>query len=52
VRGGGRLPAEISDPARQEVAELAGHARKRASNAYCGVPTRTRKQDSALSSEE
>ena len=36
VRGGGKLPAAISDPARQEVAELAGHARKRASNAYCG----------------
>jgi hypothetical protein len=36
VRGGGKLPKEISDPARQEVAELAGHARKRASSAYLG----------------
>ena len=36
VRGGGKLPTTISGPARQEVAELAGHARKRASNAYCG----------------
>lgn len=36
VRGGESLPREISDPARLEVAELAGHARKRASNAYLG----------------
>ena len=36
VRGGGKLPKDVSGPARQEVAELAGHARKRASNAYCG----------------
>ena len=36
VRGGGKLPDDISGPARQDVAELAGHARKRASNAYCG----------------
>ncbi|MGJ9418774.1 integrase domain-containing protein [Massilia sp. CMS3.1] len=36
VRGGARLPTEIAAPARQEVAELAGHARKRASSAYLG----------------
>ena len=36
VRGGGKLPVEVNDPARQEVAELAGHSRKRASNAYLG----------------
>lgn len=36
VRGGGRLPQEIDTPARREVAELASHARKRASNAYLG----------------
>jgi hypothetical protein len=36
VRGGAKLPKDISDPARQEVAELAGHARKRASAAYIG----------------
>jgi integrase len=38
VRGGGRLPPEIDGPARQEVAELAGHSRKRASSAYLGGP--------------
>lgn len=36
VRGGPNLPSDAIDPARQEVAELAGHARKRASNAYLG----------------
>jgi integrase len=36
VRGGERLSPEIDAPARQEVAELAGHARKRASSAYIG----------------
>ena len=36
VRGGIKLPTEIDKPARQEVAELAGHARKRASSAYLG----------------
>ncbi|MES2264290.1 MAG: integrase domain-containing protein [Pseudomonadota bacterium] len=36
VRGGGKLPSEIRDPARQEVADLAGHSRRRASDAYCG----------------
>jgi integrase len=36
VRGGARLPTEISAPARQEVAELAGHARNRAASAYLG----------------
>ncbi|MGZ5151927.1 MAG: integrase domain-containing protein [Burkholderiales bacterium] len=37
VRGGVKLPAEIDTAARQEVAELAGHARKRASGAYLGA---------------
>lgn len=36
VRGGERLVPEIDVPARQEVAELAGHSRKRAANAYLG----------------
>ena len=36
VRGGGNVPAEIAGPARQEVAELAGHARERASTPYLG----------------
>lgn len=36
VRGGDRPPPEIEAPARQAVAELAGHARKRASSAYIG----------------
>ncbi len=36
VRGGGDLPIVDRDAARQEVAELAGHARKRASNSYLG----------------
>lgn len=46
VRGGARLAPEIDAPARQEVAELAGHARKRASNAYLGgVLARKREKD-------
>ena len=36
VRGGAKLPKEIESPARQEVAELAGHTRRRASSAYLG----------------
>jgi len=36
VRGGAKLSKEIDRPARQEVAELAGHARRRASSAYLG----------------
>lgn len=36
VRGGTKPPAAIDRLARQEVAELAGHARKRASTAYLG----------------
>jgi len=36
VRGGTKPPAEIDRMARQEVAELAGHGRKRASSAYLG----------------
>ena len=37
VRGGGELAPEIEKAARQAVAKLAGHARKRASNAYLGA---------------
>jgi integrase len=44
VRGGAKLPAEIDTAARQEVAELAGHARKRASSAYLGG-VRVRQRD-------
>ncbi|RJG00596.1 integrase domain-containing protein [Noviherbaspirillum sedimenti] len=36
VRGGTKPPAEIDRIARQDVAELAGHGRKRASTAYLG----------------
>jgi integrase len=36
VRGGGELAPEIEKAARQAVAKLAGHSRKRASNAYLG----------------
>lgn len=36
IRGGLKLPKGIDHPARQAVAELAGHARRRASNAYLG----------------
>lgn len=39
VRGGLRLPKAIGNPARKEVATLAGHSRIRASNAYCGSRT-------------
>jgi integrase len=40
VRGGPMLPRDIGDAARQEVAELAGHGRKRATDAYIGtMPT-------------
>ncbi|MDQ1316144.1 MAG: hypothetical protein QG662_2253 [Pseudomonadota bacterium] len=46
VRGGAKLPTEIDKSARQEVAELAGHARKRASSAYLGgVLARQRERD-------
>jgi len=37
VRGGAKLPKVIDKPARQEVAELAGHSRRRASAAYIGT---------------
>ena len=37
VRGGGELAPEIEKAARQAVAKLAGHTRKRASNAYLGA---------------
>ena len=37
VRNGDKLPKHIDRLARSEVAELAGHARRRAANAYCGV---------------
>jgi integrase len=36
VRGGRRLPKTVGNPARKEVAILAGHSRTRASNAYIG----------------
>ena len=36
VRGGTNMPAEIEKDARLAVSRLAGHARKRASNAYLG----------------
>ena len=53
VRGGTKLPTEIDEPARKEVAELAGHVRKRASNAYLGgQPAHRRKPDAASGSEE
>lgn len=39
VRGGTSLPMDTYTTARQEVAELAGHARKRAANAYLGTST-------------
>jgi len=53
VRGGERLPPDIDAPARQDVAELAGHARKRASNAYLGgVNARQRKQINPSATEE
>ena len=37
VRGGGELAPDIEKAARQAVAKLAGHTRKRASNAYLGA---------------
>ena len=37
VRGGGELAPEAKRAARQAVAKLAGHARKRASSAYLGA---------------
>ncbi|HEY0847168.1 MAG TPA: integrase domain-containing protein [Noviherbaspirillum sp.] len=53
VRGGGKLPQEIDAPARREVAALAGHSRKRASNAYLGgVIARRRKQGDAPPTEK
>lgn len=36
VRGGGDIPRELDRQARQEVAEMAGHSRKRAASAYLG----------------
>lgn len=36
VRGGALPPREVLDAARQEIADLAGHARKRAAGAYVG----------------
>jgi integrase len=38
VRNGGKLPKPVDKLARSEIAELAGHARRRAANAYCGQP--------------
>jgi integrase len=37
VRSGKTLPTEIDQPARQEVATLAGHCRRSASSAYIGA---------------
>jgi hypothetical protein len=37
VRGGIKLPFAIDQPARQEIAALAGHCRRRASGAYIGA---------------
>lgn len=42
VRGGARPPKEVEDAARQEIVELAGHARKRAAGAYIGSLPRSR----------
>ncbi|AEF88850.1 phage integrase, N-terminal SAM-like protein [Delftia sp. Cs1-4] len=36
VRGGALPPKEVREAARQDIAELAGHARKRAAGAYIG----------------
>ncbi|MFT3815577.1 MAG: integrase domain-containing protein [Acidovorax sp.] len=36
VRGGALPPKDLQEAARQEIAELAGHARKRAAGAYIG----------------
>jgi integrase len=38
ARGAGRAPKEREDAARQDIAELAGHGRKRAAGAYIGSP--------------
>ena len=48
IRGGTKLPPQIDLRARQEIAELAGHARKRAANAYLGssAPRRPPASDS------
>jgi integrase len=46
VRGGAKLPKDISHPARQAVAALAGHTRLRAANAYCaGMAARKSEED-------
>ena len=37
VRGGANMSAEVERAARLAVSRLAGHARKRASNAYLGA---------------
>lgn len=44
VRGGKSPAPEVETSARQGVAELAGHARIRASNAYCGSAASNRKK--------
>jgi integrase len=52
VRGGAPLPREIDRPARQEVAETAGHSRTRAASSYLGsVRGRQPKPDSGAISE-
>ena len=52
VRGGAPLPREIDRPARQEVAEVAGHSRTRAASAYLGgIRRRQPKPDAGSISE-
>ena len=52
VRGGAPLPREIDRPARQEVAEVAGHSRKRAASSYLGgIRRRQPKPDAGSISE-
>ena len=52
VRGGARPPKAIEKVARQECAELAGHAKNRAATAYLGSVRRRRLQEDAGSSIE
>jgi hypothetical protein len=52
VRGGAKLPGQIDTPARRQVAELAGHARKQASAAYLGSSVVMRSRASRSTSAE
>lgn len=45
VRHGRQPPAELANAARQEIAETAGHARKRAAGAYIGSARAARQAD-------